>query len=70
MALTTSTYTPPAKGHHHQDATIDPETLASGELVQRFDRVAFPKLGVKVAGTDGNGHDVPAPARATTGENS
>lgn len=70
MALTTSTYTPPATGHHHQDATIDPAALASGELVQRFDRVAYPKLGVKRLGTDGNGYAVPAPARATTGVNS
>jgi hypothetical protein len=68
MALTKSTYAPPGTGHHHQDAAINPATLADGTLLQRFDRVAYPQLGVKNLGTDGNGHDVPAPARLWAGE--
>lgn len=68
MALTTSTYTPAGKGQFHQDAPINPASLADGTLLQRFDRVAYPKSGVKNLGTDGNGHQVPAPARLWAGE--
>jgi hypothetical protein len=70
MALTAGTYTPAPKGQFHQDASIDPVTLSAGTLAQRFDVKAYPKLGHTLTGTDGNGYDVPAPARATTGANS
>lgn len=69
MALTKATYTQGA-GQRHMDASIDPVTLADGTLAQRFDRVAYPKTGVTFTGTDGNGYDVPAPARTTHGEGS
>lgn len=68
MALTKSTYTPAGKGQFHQDAPIDPASLADGTLVQRFDRVAYPKLGVKNLGTDAAGRAVPARARHWAGE--
>jgi hypothetical protein len=69
MALTTETYTQGA-GQKHQDVAIDPTTLAAGTLVQRCDPVAYPQVGIKSTGTDGNGYDVPAAARPTTGEGS
>jgi hypothetical protein len=70
MALTTSTYTPASKGHFFQDAAITPAALADGTLVQRFEITAFPKKGVKVAGTDGNGRTVPKAARPMKGAGS
>lgn len=69
MALTTGTYTQGA-GQKHQDAAIHPDTLADGTLVQRFDRIAYPKLGTTQTGTDGNGYDVPKAARTTHGAGS
>jgi len=70
MALTTSTYTVPAKSQQFQDALINPATLADGTLAQRFEVRAFPKKGVKIAGTDGGGRTVPKPARTTHGAGS
>lgn len=70
MALTTSTYTPASKGQYFHDAAINPATLADGTLFQRFEIKAFPKKGVKVAGTDGNGRTVPKKARPTKGTGS
>lgn len=69
MSLTPGTYTPPTT-HSHMDIAITPATLAAGTLYQRFDVVAFPKLGKKNTGTDSEGHAVPKAARTTKGAGS
>lgn len=73
--LNRATYTPPAESTDAEtggpasfmDLPITKENLASGELVRRFDPMAFPQVGVAYTGTDADGHAVPAPARAVTG---
>lgn len=69
MALTRSTYTQ-GEGQRHQDVLIDPDTLAAGTLFQRFDRRAYPQVGVKFAGTLGDALVAPVLTRGailTTG---
>jgi hypothetical protein len=49
-------------GIYFQDIEVSPATLSSGELVRRFDPLAFPKPGVKYTGTDSDGAAFPKAA--------
>lgn len=68
--LVRDTYTPPAESTDAEtggpasfmDLPISRENLLSGELVRRFDPLAFPQVGVKYTGTDADGNAFPPPA--------
>jgi hypothetical protein len=45
---------------YFQDVELSPDTLANGSLLQRFDTVEYPRLGVTAAGKEGSGTSVPA----------
>lgn len=49
-------------GAYFQDCEINAATVSSGELVRRFDIIAFPQKGVLYTGTNSDGHTVPKAA--------
>lgn len=63
--LVRRTYTP-STAPHFQDIDITRANLLSGELVRRFDTLAYPQVGVRYDGTDSDGHAFPPPARSVT----
>jgi hypothetical protein len=64
MAITNATYTPAATGSAFMDVPISITTLQNGTLLQRFDPVAYPRVGKKSTGTRPDGRPQPAPAKS------